>query len=113
MRDWVIYVAGVFEGTSPNDSQLDPNALREDLRFAEIVASTVGNLRKIKLLERGQSALRQFLSPVVVEAISAQDPKKVLTPREADVAGAFLRLARVFAKSRKNRRRRFSNFCVA
>lgn len=100
--DWVIYVAGVFEGSASNDSQLDPNALREDLRFAEIVASTVGNLRKIKLLERGQSALRQFLSPVVVEAIRAEDPEKVLTPREAEVAVLFCDLRGFSRKSEKS-----------
>jgi adenylate cyclase len=100
--DWVVYVAGVFESaTTPSDSQLDPNALREDLRFAEIVATTVGNLRKIKLLERGQSALRQFLSPVVVEALRFQDPHEVLAPRQADVAVLFCDLRGFSRKSEK------------
>lgn len=100
--DWVLYVAGVFDAAAPSDSQLDPNALREDLRFAEIVASTVGNLRKIKLLERSQSALRQFLSPVVVDAIGQRDPQSVLTPREADVAVLFCDLRGFSRKSEKS-----------
>jgi adenylate cyclase len=100
---WVIYVAGEFDSaTAPSDSQLDPNALREDLRFAEIVATTVGNLRKIKLLERSQSALRQFLSPVVLEAIHDQDPQTVLAPREADVAVLFCDLRGFSKKSEQS-----------
>lgn len=95
---WVLYIAGAFDsGSTPSDSQLDPNALREDLRFAEIVSSTIGNLRKIKQLEHSQSALRQFLSPVVLEALRGQDPEQVLSPREADVAVLFCDL-RGFSK---------------
>jgi adenylate cyclase len=95
---WVLYIAGAFDsGSTPSDSQLDPNALREDLRFAEIVSSTIGNLRKIKQLEHSQSALRQFLSPVVLEALRGQDPERVLSPREADVAVLFCDL-RGFSK---------------
>lgn len=97
---WVVYVDGVFNAaTTPSDSQLDPNALREDLRFAEIVASTVGHLRRIKQLERDQSALRQFLSPVVLDALQGQDPERVLAPREADVAVLFCDLRGFSRKS--------------
>ena len=81
---WAFYVAG--EITTAAETRPD---LRDDLKFAEILATTVGNLRQNQQLERRQASLRSFFSPLVLEALATQDPEIVLTPREADVAVLF------------------------
>jgi adenylate cyclase len=87
---WVLYVAGRFNverlgvsGTS------DPTDLREDVKFTELVASMVGSLRQMRLLERQHASLSQFFSPVVLETLAVEDPEVVLAPRETEVSVLF------------------------
>jgi len=96
-RGWSIYVAGRFRDDRSAPGQDAMAELRDDLKFTEVVASTVSNLRQARSLERSQASLRQFLSPVVLEALSDQDPEQVLAPREADVSVLFCDL-RGFAR---------------
>jgi adenylate cyclase len=96
-RGWAIYVSGAFVGDSVSSS--DPNDLRDDLKFAELAANTLSNLREQRQLERRNSSLRQFLSPVVLEALAGQDPDVVLAPREADVSVLFCDLRGFSRKS--------------
>jgi len=89
-QNWAIYVAGSFEGiASFENDTADPNNLRDELKFTEIAATTVSNIREMRLLERRDAALGQFFSPVVVHAFRGQDPEEVLAPREADVTVLF------------------------
>jgi len=82
---WAVYATGIF----PADVPGDPEWLRDDLKFAEFVATTFSSLREAQLLVRRQAGLSQFLSPVVLNAIGSSEPETVLAPREADVSVLF------------------------
>lgn len=84
--NWAIYVTGSFPAGAPSH---EPDALRDDLKFAELVASTFCRLREAQMAVRRHASLSQFLSPIVVEAIAGSDPETVLAPREADVSVMF------------------------
>jgi adenylate cyclase len=68
------------------------------LKFTELAATTLGNLRKVQLLEQNHTKLSQFFSPVVLEALAGQDPDEVLAPRETEVSVMFCDL-RGFSRS--------------
>jgi adenylate cyclase len=89
-RGWGLYVAGRFR-TDPSSgaSSTDPADPREDVKFAELVAATMGSLGQMRLLERQQASLSQFFSPVVLETLSIEDPDVVLAPRETEVSVLF------------------------
>ncbi|MEN6557618.1 MAG: FHA domain-containing protein, partial [Thermoguttaceae bacterium] len=89
-RGWALYVAGRFAGGRATATpSIDPNDLREDVKFTELVAATLGSLREMRLLERRQATLSQFFSPVVLETLAVEDPELVLSPRETDVSVLF------------------------
>ncbi|MEN6407615.1 MAG: adenylate/guanylate cyclase domain-containing protein [Thermoguttaceae bacterium] len=89
-RGWVLYVAGRFaaERISATPSS-DPNDLREDVKFTELVAAMLGSLREMRLLERRHATLSQFFSPVVLDTLAVEDPELVLSPRETEVSVLF------------------------
>ena len=99
---WALYVAGRQPaerlGERLNEQRGDrlgdsPAAslerLRDDLKFSELAASTLGHLRQLKQLERQRTTLRQFISPVILEAVADRDPELVLAPQLADVTVLF------------------------
>jgi len=100
-RDWTIYVAGNFDdsvrqtASSPESAMADE--LQDDLKFTELLATTLGSLRLNRLLHQRQQSLRPFFSPVVLNALAQRDPEQVLEPREADVSVLFCDL-RGFSK---------------
>src|SRR6185295_16816889 len=55
----------------------------------------------VRMLERQRAGLSQFFSPVVLEALSEEDPEIVLAPREADVAVLFCDLRGFSRQSEK------------
>ena len=89
-RGWGLYVAGRFnvERSSITPSS-DPTDLREDVKFAELVAAMLGSLRQMRLLEHRQATLSQFFSPVVLDTLAVEDPEIVLAPRETEVSVMF------------------------
>ena len=106
--DWAIYIAGrsasrneVLDVAAADadtaDMDQDGPDLRDDLKFVELVASFLSALRESRQLERRQTSLGQFFSPVVLEALRDDDPDEVLAPREAEVAVLFCDL-RGFAR---------------
>jgi adenylate cyclase len=97
-RGWALYLAGRFhpEG-SGSGAVSDPTDLREDVKFTELVATMLGSLRRMQLLEHEHATLSQFFSPVVLETLAAEDPEVVLAPREASVTVMFCDL-RGFSK---------------
>lgn len=102
-RGWAIYVAGTFSGDDGIGSQpSDPHDLRDDMKFAELAASTLGNLREMRLLARTHASLSGFLSPVVIEALVGEDPERVLAPREALVTVLFCDLRGFSLKSEQS-----------
>lgn len=95
---WCIYVAGSFGQTASDPGgESDPTDLRDDLKFTELVASVLGSLWQLKLLERRNASFSQFFSPAVLAALSETDPDVVLTPRETEVTVLFCDL-RGFSK---------------
>lgn len=94
-RGWAIYVTGGFGG---GETSSGPEDLRDDLKFAELAAGTLGSLSELRASERSLASLSQFISPVVLDAISGQDPEVILAPREADVSVLFCDL-RGFSRS--------------
>ncbi len=103
---WAIYVAGRnrlktsdrdASENEPDDSQ--PAAdVDGDIKFCELVGSTLKNLLQVKRLERQEASLRTFFSPIVIDAIRGRDPDQVLTPRECYASVLFCDL-RGFSKT--------------
>ena len=83
---WVIYVAGT---TADANGGLSPDRLQEEVKFVDLAARLLGNVRGIRRFEREQASLRQFISPVVIEAIADKDPEEVLQPRKTQVSVLF------------------------
>lgn len=101
-RGWALYVTGQFPGntlSSPHAS--DPQDLRDDLKFTELVAVSFGKLRTLRLMEQNQANLRPFFSPVVFDALAGRDFEVVLAPREAELAVLFCDLRGFARRSEK------------
>lgn len=100
---WGIYVTGKnrsvgSQGSAGLSSGSGEQDLNGDVKFCELIASTLQNLVESQQLERRQASLRSFFSPVVVEAFSDRDPDVVLKPRECEVSVLFCDL-RGFSKA--------------
>ena len=97
---WGVYVAGKERGD--RDSSLSSVSqeldFQGDLKFCELVGSSLRNLLLVKKLERQEASLRTFFSPVVMKAISVLDSEQVLQPRECDLSVLFCDL-RGFSKT--------------
>ncbi len=100
-RQWAIYVAGNFDDalrqTASSPESYMAEELQDELKFTELLATTLGSLRLNRLLQQRQQSLRPFFSPVVLNALSQSDPEQVLEPREANVSVLFCDL-RGFSK---------------
>ena len=102
-RGWGVYVAGqVAMGPPSGPEALDSSDLREDLKFTELVASTLSSLRQAQMMQRKQAALRNFFAPAVLEAITAEDPDVVLAPRETEVSVLFCDLRGFSREAERN-----------
>jgi len=87
---WVLYVTGRFAAELPSmPASSDPNDLREDVKFTELVATALSSLRQMQLLNRRHATLSQFFSPVVLGTLGNEDPDVVLAPRETEVSVLF------------------------
>jgi adenylate cyclase len=90
---WAIYVAGDFLSMTAHGSRDATLAitddLQDDLKFAELTATTMATLRQTRLLQRRQDSLRPFFAPIVRHALATKDPDQVLAPREANVSVLF------------------------
>jgi adenylate cyclase len=89
-RGWAIYLAGRFASDSPRTpAPSDPTDLRDDLKFTEIAASTLGSLTELRTLGKRHAGLSQFFSPRVLHALGVEDPDAALAPREAHASVLF------------------------
>ncbi len=97
---WGIYVTGSSSGgaASGPDRVTDHEDLQGDVKFCELVGSTLKNLLTVQQLERRQASLRSFFSPIVLDAITGRDPEEVLAPQQCRVSILFCDL-RGFAKT--------------
>ncbi len=102
---WAIYVAGDFSSMTVAGNREATLAvtddLQDDLKFAELTATTMAMLRQTRLLQRRQDSLRPFFSPIVRHALSTRDPDQVLAPREVQVSVMFCDL-RGFSRQSEN-----------
>ena len=61
---WALYVTGLLAKDSQHDIEKSvlnaPNDLEDDVKFAELVGTTIANLRQTLRLERRQSEMRHF-----------------------------------------------------
>lgn len=97
---WAIYIAGRFAGAEPATllAPWESNELRDDVKFAELVADIFGALRQVQVFRERQGTFRRFFSPGVMNLIAGEDAPHALEPREADVAVLFCDL-RGFSKT--------------
>ena len=97
---WGIYVTGTNYGNggSAIDIGSEEVDLQGDIKFCELVGSTLRNLLLVRQLERQRSSLRAFFSPIVMQAFEGRDPEEVLSPRKCDVSVLFCDL-RGFSKT--------------
>lgn len=84
---WVVYVAGKLETDIPADGRAA--ALRDELKFTELLADMVGRLRHARGLERRQAALTPFISPALLRQLGGGDLTSQLRPRECEVSVLF------------------------
>ncbi len=82
---WALYVAGCDQQQTFSDE----TALEDEMKFAEIVVTTVGSFVEVRKLQQRQSALGQFFSTPVIAALGNEDPNLALAPREVDVTVLF------------------------
>lgn len=87
---WALYLTGRFAPHIRYAAAVrGAEELRDELKFAELAATTLQNLRALRRLEHRQSSLRPFFSPIVLEALAGQDPDQVLAPRQEEVSVLF------------------------
>jgi adenylate cyclase len=85
-RRQALYVSGQSGGGPELDD--DPQ-LQDDMKFVQVAGATYASLCDLRQLEQRQSSLRNFFSPVVVDALAGQDIDAVLEPRECRLAILF------------------------
>jgi adenylate cyclase len=92
-ENWAIYVAGRLATSPPSSTTSEGSEghllLRDDLKFAELVAAILSALIYARRIHRQQAALSQFFSPVVIRSLADSDPDEVLAPRQTEVSVLF------------------------
>lgn len=103
---WALYVTGQLASEPGVDLGKSlaaaPDDLQDDVKFAELVGTTIANVRQSRRLERRQAEMRHFFAPVVMEALAGRDTDKVLAPREADLSVMFCDLRSFSRRSERD-----------
>jgi len=90
---WALYISGQLacqRGFDLDQSmQAAPQDLEDDVKFAELVGTTLANIRQSSRLQRRQAAMQRFFSPIVMEALATMSADDVLEPREANLSVLF------------------------
>ncbi|RMG03852.1 MAG: adenylate/guanylate cyclase domain-containing protein [Planctomycetota bacterium] len=86
---WALYVAGNFRRPASELSDSTTHDLREDVKFLELTAGIFAAVQRIRALERRETVLSRFLSPVILESIAGENPDEILSPRETEVTVIF------------------------
>ena len=78
-ESWAIYIAGRRRAGRADDQRVTkPEDLKDDVKFTELAANTLGSLRALRRLERQKMSLSQFISLVVLDTVANQDPERSL-----------------------------------
>jgi adenylate cyclase len=72
-----------------DERPLTGEALKADLRFAELVSEFLGATRQVRKLEHKQAHLTQFFSPTVLQTFDSESVEDELAPREMDITVLF------------------------
>lgn len=84
-REKGIYVAG-----RRSDVDDEPESgLEREIKFTELIATTLSAVLQAGRLQRRQASLRSFFAPEVLAFLSSQDSTTALAPRECDVSVLF------------------------
>lgn len=87
---WGLYIAGQTEGQSKlGNSSLTQLQVKQDMKYAELAATTLSQLRTLKNLERSQAHFRQYFPDVVVDSLMSGASEQILSPREVDLSVMF------------------------
>jgi adenylate cyclase len=78
---WGLYVAGRSVTPRPD--------LRPDVKFTGLVASLLGAMRDFQALQRQQTLLGRFFSPVALPMLTGAEAEKALDPRLTEVTVLF------------------------
>jgi adenylate cyclase len=98
----VLYVSGALQSQHHSDSpDTVASSLREDIKYAELVANILGSLMSLRHLQNRQASLRSFFSPVVLDALQDTTPEELFRPRECEVSILFCDLRGFSAASQR------------
>jgi len=90
-RGWGLVAAGRFVSDTGATLSFPATAddLRDDVKFAELVADILGSLRQVQVLRERQGVFRRFFSPGVLHVVAGRDAARALEPREVDATVLF------------------------
>ena len=94
-KGWALYVSGQIMSVHGSQSLLLDDVsiddlLKGDLRFTQLLADFIGSIRQVRMLEKEQSFLYQFLSPATIEVVREfEDSSEILRPKESDITVLF------------------------
>ncbi|MCH7686181.1 MAG: adenylate/guanylate cyclase domain-containing protein [Planctomycetes bacterium] len=100
-KNWCLYVAGLLKETVSLSNNLSSDALRGDLRLAELMGQIMGSILQIRLLEEQQARMTQFFSPKVAQTLIGRGSEEELVPREDEFTVLFCDLRGFSRKSEK------------
>ncbi|WP_182864586.1 adenylate/guanylate cyclase domain-containing protein [Stieleria mannarensis] len=105
-RGWVIYITGKLPDTETMTGSGHPvdvsDQLHDDVKFAELVGTTMASLQQSRQLQRRQAAMSNFFAPIVMRALASGDSEKVLQPREAELTVMFCDLRGFSSRSEQD-----------
>ena len=84
-----IYVLGNEADRGDYSTNRVSAEMQSDIKFCELVGKMVSSLRDVQLLERNQSALRTFFSPIVMDAFAGTSLSDSLEPRNCEISVLF------------------------
>ncbi|QDU24100.1 adenylate/guanylate cyclase domain-containing protein [Urbifossiella limnaea] len=90
-RGWGLVAAGRFTTDDAPALSFPARAtdLRDDVKFAELVADILSSLRQVQVLRERQGVFRRFFSPGVLHVVAGRDAARALEPREVDATVLF------------------------
>ncbi|MBW3541435.1 MAG: adenylate/guanylate cyclase domain-containing protein [Planctomycetes bacterium] len=101
-RSWCLYCSGKF-GNGRGEPVTDPDDLRGDVRFSQLLGQFCGAIRRVRRLENQQVGLAQFFSPAVMEALTDSQTDIILEPRKSEISVLFCDMRGFSRKAEQSR----------
>ncbi|MCA9198844.1 MAG: adenylate/guanylate cyclase domain-containing protein [Planctomycetales bacterium] len=101
---WAIYVAGTAANSDSDVSHhfgivTSPGDLQDEVKFTQVAATTVDNLRQIQSLQRREAVYSAFFSEPVIRTLADTGDVEVLAPKQANLSVMFCDLRGFSRKS--------------